>query len=173
MPHFVNLTPHPVTVYRMDTHEPLVILHPQEPAFRLEEKEQRVSKEWLLSGHAESGMRDGNSEVVNWGPVEAELYQMAVPIVRREYVAAGLPEPAPGLYYVVSLPALMGLKAAGIDRRDVVAPDTGPGPWGAVRDAKGNVCGCYRFVTLGEFPEGIYCKEGWTPEEWLAANPRD
>jgi hypothetical protein len=109
---------------------------------------------------------------------DSENYAFAVPIVSRDFEEVDLPEEQPGVCYVVSLPALMGLRAAGNDRRDVVAPDTGSGPYGAVRDERGQVIGCRRFVVLGDLPQG-YARDRCNPTdaipagEWEATLPSE
>lgn len=49
------------------------------------------------------------------------------------------------VYYIVSLPALMGLAAEGVCRGDLIAPDTGST---AIRDETGQVTAVRRFVRL-------------------------
>jgi len=49
-----------------------------------------------------------------------------------------LPNPASRIMFIVSLPLLLGMKAAGINRPDCIAPDTGDG---AVREKEGKFCG--------------------------------
>ncbi len=56
--------------------------------------------------------------------------------------AEGLPEPARNTTYIVSMPLAMGLKAAGIDRPDVVYP------FGQVRDESGRIIGCEKFARI-------------------------
>jgi len=63
-----------------------------------------------------------------------------IPIRAIEYgEVQNLPEPKPGVVYIVSIIVLMALKSKGIVRNDVFAPDTSPDS--AVRDEKGNVVG--------------------------------
>lgn len=56
-----------------------------------------------------------------------------------------LPPELPGVYWIISLPALMGLKAAGYSRADLYAPDTSSG---ALRDQDGQILGVQGFVRL-------------------------
>lgn len=58
----------------------------------------------------------------------------------------GLPDPQPNTVYVVSTLVLQALKANGVDRDDVVAPDTSPAS--AVRNADGQIVGVKRFQVL-------------------------
>ena len=58
----------------------------------------------------------------------------------------GLPDPQPDTVYIVSTLALQSLKENGIDRDDVVAPDTSPAS--VVRNADGQIIGVKRFQVL-------------------------
>lgn len=58
---------------------------------------------------------------------------------------AELPPKESGVFHVVPLPFLMGLQAAGVQRPDFIAPDTGAG---AVRDDGGNIVGVRGFIRL-------------------------
>lgn len=58
----------------------------------------------------------------------------------------GLPAPQPNTIYIASTLVLQALKANGVDRDDVVAPDTSPAS--VVRDAGGNIIGVRRFQVL-------------------------
>lgn len=58
----------------------------------------------------------------------------------------GLPAPQPDTVYVVSTLVLQALRHAGVDRSDVVAPDTSPAS--VVRNADGQVVGVKRFQVL-------------------------
>ena len=58
-----------------------------------------------------------------------------VPVIRTEYTAVeGLPEPAEGTTYIVSLLVCQALPM----RRDLVGPATGPSD-GTIRDAQGRI----------------------------------
>lgn len=54
----------------------------------------------------------------------------------------GLSDPQPGVVYVASMPLVMGLRAADINRPDVVYP------YGQVRDSNGRIIGCRDFATI-------------------------
>jgi hypothetical protein len=43
---------------------------------------------------------------------------------------------------------LQALQAKGVKREDVVAPNTGPGKFGAVRDNQGRILGVRSFIML-------------------------
>lgn len=69
----------------------------------------------------------------------------SIPVVATSYlVAKNLPEPQPGIYYIVSLDVLQQLSG---QRKDLVAPNTGST---AVRDTKGRVKGIRSFITIDE-----------------------
>lgn len=61
------------------------------------------------------------------------------------YDARDLPPATEGVCWIVSLPALMGLAAAGLSRPDIYAPDTSAG---ALRDQDGQILGVEGFVQL-------------------------
>lgn len=58
----------------------------------------------------------------------------------------GLPSPQDDVVYIVSTLVLQALKANGVDRDDVVAPDTSPAS--VVRNADGQIVGVKRFQVL-------------------------
>jgi len=58
----------------------------------------------------------------------------------------GLPASQPDTVYIVSTLVLQALKANGIKRDDVVAPDTSP--TSVIRDADGQIIGVKRFQVL-------------------------
>jgi hypothetical protein len=68
------------------------------------------------------------SEAINGIPTVAKRYDAVV----------GLPEPEPGVVYIVSLPVLQASY-----RNDLVCPDTGPDS--VVRDKTGKILGVRRF----------------------------
>ena len=68
-----------------------------------------------------------------------------IPIYSVNYKLPELPEPKKGVYYIVSSVILMLLKAYGIQRDDVVSPDTDK----AVRDQQGRIVGVRGFVRIG------------------------
>ncbi|TCJ98224.1 UNVERIFIED_ORG: hypothetical protein BDK47_11810 [Anoxybacillus amylolyticus] len=70
-----------------------------------------------------------------------------VDVVRTVFGSVeGLPDPQDGVVFVVSTLVLQALKSAGVDRTDVVSPDTSPAS--VVRDDKGQVVGVKRFQVL-------------------------
>lgn len=81
--------------------------------------------------------------------VEILLYGAKFPIIRREPGEINLPDPEPGIYYLVSSMVLDALKASGSCREDVLAPDTGAT---AIRfydgPQKGQVKAVTRLVTI-------------------------
>lgn len=89
---FVNLTPHPVTVFDQDSNIVLAV-EPSGTVARL----------------TETVRPDGGI-----GPVSA------VSVALGE--VSGLPEPREGNTYIVSMPTLMGLRATGSTRSDVRYP---------------------------------------------------
>lgn len=56
----------------------------------------------------------------------------------------GLPQPEEGTIYIVSFLVLSALRAQGIDRADVVVPDTGPES--VIRDSEGKILSVRRFT---------------------------
>ena len=92
---FVNLTGHQITVYNnIDPTAPPSIIQ--------------------ASGQV--------ARVQQW--IETVYNVNEIPVVCTFYGSVqGLPEPMPGIIYIVSYPCLLGLQAAGIKRSDVVAPD--------------------------------------------------
>lgn len=76
---------------------------------------------------------------------KVEIEGTEVSVVETSYgEVEGLPEPIEGTMYIVSILVVSALKALGIDRSDVVAPDTGPAS--VVRDEGGNIVGVKRFT---------------------------
>jgi len=72
-----------------------------------------------------------------------------IPVYKVSYGnIQGLPEPEPNTVFIVSTLILAALKEKGIDRKDVVAPNTNPSKHGAVRDSKGQIIGVRSFITL-------------------------
>ena len=70
----------------------------------------------------------------------------AVSVVSNTYgEVEGLPDPVPGVAYVVSGRVLSALQDVGSDRTDVYGPDTGPT---AVRDDGGHIVAVVRLVAL-------------------------
>jgi len=54
----------------------------------------------------------------------------------------GLPNPVEDTIYIVSMPLLMGMKAAGINRQDCMYP------FGQVRDDQGRIVGCRSLAVI-------------------------
>jgi hypothetical protein len=114
----VNLTPHEITVFDQNGNEVL-----------------RVPP-------------SGITARVN--PTENQVgYINGVPVYKVTYGdIQNLPEPQENTVYIVSQIVLQALQAKGIQRQDVVAPNTGPGPMGAVRDQQGRIVGVKSFIVL-------------------------
>lgn len=71
-----------------------------------------------------------------------------IPVNRVEFQPiVGLPDPQPGIIYLVSNIILTALRALRIHRSDVVAPATGPND-GCVRNAQGHVQAVTRFAGM-------------------------
>ena len=102
---------------------------------------------------------DGTTEVARIEPtgvvvrVQTEATEVGVvsingadiPVVETSYgQVENLPEQQDGTTFVVSTMVLSALKALGVNRRDVVAPDTGP--QAVVRDGEGRILGVKRFT---------------------------
>ncbi len=165
-----NLTPHPI-VFHLEGGA-TATLAPEPVSLRLDEEDVAVSKEWVQGEGGVFPNSAGNTRVEGWEP--EGIYQLALPVVKRTYSAPeDLPAPEDGVLLVVSLPALMGLRAAGITRADIVSLDTGPGPFGAVRNEAGVVVGSRALLVLGEFPEGLYGGDGWPAATWLEAQTKN
>lgn len=109
---FINLTPHAVNVIAEDGTQ-ILALPPSGTVARLEE-----------SAIPASDYCGINHTVVKLGSV------------------TGLPEPAEGVIYIASMPLLMGMRAAGIERPDVVYP------YGQVRDGSGRIIGCRSLASI-------------------------
>jgi len=78
----------------------------------------------------------------------APLYTSIGPVdtwVFEGFKKVELPPREGGKIYLVSLPTLIALKAQGVRRPDIVAPDTGKG---AVRNEKGQVIAVRRLLAL-------------------------
>ena len=109
----INLTPHPVVVYDDQDERVLDTFPPSGTVARL--------KEDIEPGKTIDGYQ---TTTVTLGGV------------------AGLPDEKEGVIYIVSMPLIMGLRAAGVDRQDVVYP------FGQVRDGDGRIIGCRTFGSL-------------------------
>jgi hypothetical protein len=167
---FVNLTPHDVTLYRLDwrfyqehSHAILARWPKSESPLRLPECDLTVARTWIESDALRAG---GNWFECRWYQGN---YTAEVSIVERRLEITSLPEPVQGRLYIVALPVLM---VVGHNRPDLVAPDTGPGAFGAVRDGDGNILGIQRFVSFAAVNDPAM---RWTgpASEWEAANTVD
>jgi len=115
---FTNLTPHEVVI--LDNKDNIIAkIPPSGIIARVESKEELIS-------------------VINGIPV----YKVSYGNIQ------GLPEPEPNTVFIVSTLILAALKEKGLERKDVVAPNTNPTPNGAVRDGKGQIIGVRSFITL-------------------------
>jgi hypothetical protein len=115
---FINLTPHKVVIF--------------------DEKGERVLMEIPPSGMV--------ARVSTVSRVVGEI--AGVPVRKTEYgEIENLPDPMPGVYYIVSTIVLIALREKGIVRPDVLSPDTNQDS--AVRDSEGRVIGVKYFQTLG------------------------
>jgi hypothetical protein len=72
-----------------------------------------------------------------------------IPIRKVEYgEIENLPDPMEGIYYIVSSVVLVALREKGINRPDVLAPDTNPDS--VIRDSEGRVIGVKYLQTFWE-----------------------
>ena len=69
-----------------------------------------------------------------------------IPVVRTVYTGLSLPDPEPDTVYIVSTVVLQAAREMGIQRDDLIAPDTGP--QSAVRNEAGQVVAIRRFQVL-------------------------
>jgi hypothetical protein len=114
----VNLCPHPITVHCSGVSIP-------------------------VSGLARVATSSSQTGTLR-GPPDARGYVDVLPVYEIAYGdVTGLPEPVEGTTYVVSLVVLQACP----ERRDLVAPGTGPQD-GAIRDADGKIVAVTRFVRL-------------------------
>ena len=114
----VNLTPHPITLYVPYTLTP----HDDEEITTIPPSGEVARVETLTR---QTGRRLLDAPIVSHQPDRI----------------TGLPAPEEGTTYVVSL---LVRQTLGLDRADVVAPDTGPGS--VVRDPAGRIVGIRRWV---------------------------
>lgn len=111
MMRLVNCTPHPITIADKDGN----VIRTIEPSGHIA----RVAVE-----QQEVGVIDG------------------IPVVESVFgQVEGLPDPEPGVVYIVSTPTMLAARQMG--RTDVVSPDTGPAS--AVRDEQGRIVAVRRF----------------------------
>lgn len=69
-----------------------------------------------------------------------------IPVVKTVYTGLNLPDPEPDTVYIVSTVVLQAAREMGIQRNDLVSPDTGP--QSAVRDGTGQIVAIRRFQVL-------------------------
>jgi hypothetical protein len=118
---FLNLTPHEVTVFDAEGKNVIMRIPPSGVIARVE----TISE---IIGYCDAG-------------------QTKIPIRATRYgEIRGLPETKRGVIYIVSTVVLLALKAKGIKRDDVVAPDTNPDS--VVRDPEGRIIGVKYFQVV-------------------------
>jgi len=120
----VNLTPHEITLQLPDGRR--VSIPPSGKVFRLKELDEPAPSL----------------------KVEAEGEELEVEVVRRSFEVTNFEElfEDENLVAIISLPALITLRQAGVKTRAiVVAPDTGAT---AIRDERGQVVAVRRFITM-------------------------
>lgn len=110
-----------------------VTIHPTGKAYRLEESDQPQDWTKLTFG----------SVILDWMP-EAPS-GICAGLIERKLEPTDLPQYERGVWLIVSLPVLMALGAAGVQRSDLIAPDTGST---AIRDDKGQIKAVRGFVRL-------------------------
>jgi hypothetical protein len=115
---FTNLTPHEIVILD-DQNNVIAKIPPSGLVARVETKEELVAE-------------------INGIPV----YKVSYGNIQ------GLPEPEPNTVFIVSTLILAALKEKGIERKDVVAPNTNPSKHGAVRDPSGKIVGVKSFIVL-------------------------
>ncbi len=115
----VNLTPHPITICDEKCH-PVLTLPPSGRVARVRQERKMIKILQMIQRIDE---------------VTEDL--VMVPVVETEFgEVEGLPDPRKGVVYLVSSVVLEAVKDK---RKDVVAPDTGPGS--VCRDENGRVVG--------------------------------
>jgi len=126
---WVNLTPHDINIYSPDGRSMLASISPSGNVARVETEEEFVG-------------------YINGLPVKRIKYKRII----------GLPKPEDNVFYIVSSIVLIALKAMGIKRNDVVAPNTND----AVRDSSGRIVGVKSFMTFDDITDEKWV-EGLTP----------
>ena len=118
---FVNLTPHEVTIFDPEGKNVIMRIPPSGMVARVSVV----------------------SDVIGYFSTP----QGNIPIRKTVYgEMQGLLEPSEGTIYIVSTVVLLALKAKGIKRDDVVAPDTNPDS--VVRDPEGRIIGVKYFQVV-------------------------
>lgn len=126
MTKLVNLTNRTITVYDPEGKVPLFDLPTDPPAI------------------------DAEFVPQNLGRVIDDESGCAVDIVRHSFELVNpedLPDPTPGTVFIVGYPVLQAVAARGINRDDLVAPDTARGS-SAVYGTDGRIVGVRRFRAL-------------------------
>jgi hypothetical protein len=124
---YINLTPHPISVYEPDSYaDERCVSGDVIKTFPASGAVARLSERAILPTDAPGG--------------NAPDWYVVAHVSLGEPVS--LPDAALGVTLIVSMPCAMGLLAAGIDRPDVVYP------YGQVRDDEGRILGCRRFARL-------------------------
>jgi hypothetical protein len=114
---FINLTTHEIVIYDEEGKNVILRIPPSG-------KIARVATDSKIVGR------------INGIPVRKTTYGEII----------DLPDPKPGVVYLVSTVLLMALKEKGMNRPDVLSPDTTPDS--AVRDEQGRIIGVRFFQTL-------------------------
>jgi hypothetical protein len=118
---FVNLTPHEVTIFDSEGKNVIMRVPPSGTVARVSVA----------------------SDVIGYFTTS----QGNMPIRKTVYgEIQGLPEPSEDTIYIVSTVVLLALKAKGIERHDVVSPDTNPDS--VVRDPEGRIIGVKYFQVV-------------------------
>ena len=149
----INLTPHPISIYRLDSDDVLLEIPASGDVARLAENDSAAGSIWGFD------LR----HVVNWQ--DGENYTLSVPVVRRDWSKIiGLPDPSEGNVFIVAMPVLSALNGS---RNDVCCPDFGRG---ALRNDEGTIIGTRRLV-FGKMPDedhGLHWKG--STSKWEQAN---
>jgi hypothetical protein len=117
MTNLINLTPHEVVVYDQAGQNVILKIPPSGKVARVAVKAEIVAE-------------------VNGISIRKTTYGDIV----------DLPDPQPDTVYITSVVVLIALQAKGIQRYDVVSPDTNPDS--VVRDAQGKILGVKYFQTI-------------------------
>jgi len=114
----INLTPHTINIVSQEGKE--FNIPPSGQVLRVAQRLSQTAPLFLEAGKVDTWAFEGFEEVK-------------------------LPPQEEGKIYLVSLPTLIALKAQGVRRIDIVAPDTGRG---AIRNDKGQVVAVRRLLSL-------------------------
>ena len=135
MKKFINLTPHPITLF-VDGERVEI---PSDGVLRVKEERKMIEDDPIALESVEYGnIVIGDQEFDN----EHDLYGY----LKEKYLSG---KEKTRVYVIVSLPALMSLRAKGFAREyfplHMVAPDTSRR---AIRDEQGRIVGVRGFITL-------------------------